>query len=201
MPSRIMYSKILITAFLGLFLSAAAQDTDSDTSTDAPVVTENQPLSFHHASLLRKDNTTVYGGITITSRLSSPALQVDVYVGGIPEGQYLNYHIHASRVPDDGNCYLTGAHLDPHGRGQQPPCTITAPNTCEVGDLSGKHGPAWAPPGEVFRASYTDFFLSNDPDADAYFGDKSWVVHGPGSERLTCGNFETLGGGLELWEA
>lgn len=112
----------------------------------------------------------------------------------------IDYHIHASRVPEDGNCYLTGSHLDPHGRGQEPPCTITAPQTCEVGDLSGKHGPAWAPEGQEFHATYTDFFLANTPGHEAYFGDLSWVVHAPNSDRLTCGNFEGFSGaGLGGW--
>ncbi|KAL4786101.1 superoxide dismutase [Aspergillus varians] len=196
-----MHPKLLSAAFLGLFLSTAtATEPSTEPNTTAPVVTDNEPLSFHHATLLKKDNSTVYGGITITSRFSSPALQVDLYIGGIPAGEYLNYHIHAHPVPEDGNCYRTGAHLDPYGRGQEPPCNITNPATCEVGDLSGKHGPAWAPEGGVFRASYNDFFLSNTPGAEAYFGNLSWVVHAPNSDRLSCGNFEELGVGLG-WKA
>ncbi|KAL4924442.1 putative cytosolic Cu/Zn superoxide dismutase [Aspergillus undulatus] len=182
---------LLTSAILGLSTTALAQ---TNTSTHAPVVTDNEPYSVHHATLLPKDNTTVYGTITITARASSPALHVDVVIGGIPEGEYLNYHIHAKPIPSDSesndNCYRTAAHLDPYNRGQTPPCNITAPWTCEVGDLSGKHGPAWAPPGGVFRASYDDFFLSNTPGSDAYFGDLSWVVHAPNSDRLSCGNFE-----------
>jgi hypothetical protein len=83
-----MLFKFLPSASLGLavFTAAYAQNI----STNAPIVTDNEPVSAHHASLLPKDNTTVYGGITITSRLSSPALAVDVYIGGIPEGQYLS---------------------------------------------------------------------------------------------------------------
>ncbi|BCS25911.1 putative cytosolic Cu/Zn superoxide dismutase [Aspergillus puulaauensis] len=202
-----MNLKFLPAAVLGLLVSTtAAQDNNADTTTDtdtnAPVITDNEPLSFHHASLLKKENTTVYGAITITTRRESAAVQVDVSIGGIPEGEYLNYHIHASRVPDDGNCYLTGAHLDPHGRGQEPPCTITAPQTCEVGDLSGKHGPAWAPAGEEFRATYSDFFLANTPGDEAYYGDLSWVVHGSNGDRLTCGNFDGFsGGGFGNWGA
>ncbi|KAL4899039.1 superoxide dismutase [Aspergillus multicolor] len=185
-----MHFPILTSAFTLLSLSLALCTTAQNVSTNAPVVTDNEPVSVHHASLLAKDNTTVYGGITITSRLSSPALAVDVYIGGIPEGQYLNYHIHRAPVPADGNCYSTGAHLDPYNRTQKPPCNSTAPNTCEVGDLSGKHGVVWAPAGEVFRASYSEFFLANTPGAEAYFGDLSWVVHAPNNDRLTCGNFE-----------
>ena len=50
------------------------------------------------------------------------------------------YHIHDQPVPKDGNCNATLAHLDPYGRGPTPPCDSAKPETCEVGDLSGKHG-------------------------------------------------------------
>ncbi|KAL2847983.1 superoxide dismutase [Aspergillus pseudodeflectus] len=188
-----MHSKFIAGAFMGLALSAAAQN--------APIVTDNQPVSFHHASLLDKDNATIWGGIQIRPQPNSNALQVEVLIGGIPENQALNYHIHQYRVPEDGNCYATGAHLDPYGRGQTPACDITQPQTCEVGDLSGKHGPAWAPPGEDFRATYLDFFLSNTPGQPAYFGDLSWVVHGPNSVRLSCGNFDSFGRDWQEWDA
>ncbi|KAL4935251.1 hypothetical protein BDV06DRAFT_217563 [Aspergillus oleicola] len=183
-----MRHTFVLAALTGLFSTTAL--AQSANSTNAPVVTDNEDYSVHHATLLPKDNTTVYGAITITARASSPALHVNVVIGGIPEGEYLITNSNDT----NGNCYLTAAHLDPYSRGQTPPCSITAPWTCEVGDLSGKHGPAWAPPGEVFRASYDEFFLSNTVGADAYFGDLSWVVHAPGSERLTCGNFESWKG-------
>jgi len=40
-------------------------------------------------------------------------------------------------VPADGNCSGTLAHLDPFIRGEKPPCDASAPQTCQVGDLSG----------------------------------------------------------------
>ncbi|KAL4949577.1 superoxide dismutase [Aspergillus filifer] len=184
---------VVVAAITGLLSTTALAQ-----STNAPVVKDNEEYSVHHADLLQKENSTIYGAITITASPGSSALHVDVRIGGIPEGQYINYHIHAKPIPEtddpatDGNCYLAGAHLDPYNRTQVPPCDIKAPSTCEVGDLSGKHGPAWAPKGEEFRASYDDFFLANTPGAPAYFGDLSWVVHAPDSSRLTCGNFKTI---------
>lgn len=52
----------------------------------------------------------------------------------------LVYHIHDQPVPANGNCTATLAHLDPYVRGEQPPCDPTHPETCQSGDLSGKHG-------------------------------------------------------------
>lgn len=50
------------------------------------------------------------------------------------------YHIHDQPVPSNGNCNGTLAHLDPYERGQTPACDKAFPQTCEVGDLAGKHG-------------------------------------------------------------
>lgn len=50
------------------------------------------------------------------------------------------YHIHVLPVPANGNCTETLGHLDPYKRGEIPPCDNTQPQTCQVGDLSGKHG-------------------------------------------------------------
>jgi hypothetical protein len=43
-------------------------------------------------------------------------------------------------VPADGNCTETLAHLDQYERGETPPCDPLRADTCQQGDLSGKHG-------------------------------------------------------------
>ena len=50
------------------------------------------------------------------------------------------YHIHQLPVPSDGNCTGTMAHLDPTQRGELHACEAAAPQTCQAGDLAGKHG-------------------------------------------------------------
>jgi len=57
------------------------------------------------------------------------------------------YHIHDEPVPASGNCTQTLAHLDPFIRGEDPPCDASAPETCQVGDLSGKYGKIPSLPG------------------------------------------------------
>ncbi len=44
-----------------------------------------------------------------------------------------------------GTCADTGTHLDSFVRGTEPPCYSPAPQTCEVGDLSGKYGKVEGP--------------------------------------------------------
>jgi hypothetical protein len=60
------------------------------------------------------------------------------------------YHIHVMPVPSDGNCTGTLGHLDPFVRGETPGCQEDRPDTCQVGDLAGKHGTIT---GKQFNAS------------------------------------------------
>lgn len=55
------------------------------------------------------------------------------------------YHVHLRAVPESGNCTETGGHLDSYVRGDSPPCVSAQPQTCEVGDLSGKYGTVAGP--------------------------------------------------------
>jgi hypothetical protein len=55
------------------------------------------------------------------------------------------YHVHVRGVPASGNCTETLGHLDPYKRGDTPPCEKSMPQTCEVGDLSGKYGTVTGP--------------------------------------------------------
>jgi hypothetical protein len=59
------------------------------------------------------------------------------------------YHIHALPVSSNGNCSSTDGHLDPYMAGETTPCDANKPQTCQVGDLSGKHGTM---PGPNFAA-------------------------------------------------
>lgn len=95
------------------------------------------------------------------------------------------YHIHEFPVPTDGNCTGTGGHLDPFVRGELPPCDSSIPMTCQVGDLSGKHGNIT---DTSFSASYTDVYISTEPGTMAFAGDLSVVVHDSTLARLACMN-------------
>ena len=53
---------------------------------------------------------------------------------------FVVYHIHGMPVAPDGNCTATMGHLDPTDRGEYHPCENIAPETCQAGDLAGKHG-------------------------------------------------------------
>ncbi|EON66303.1 hypothetical protein W97_05696 [Coniosporium apollinis CBS 100218] len=60
-----------------------------------------------------------------------------------------------------------------HG-GEETPCDATAPQTCQAGDLGGKHGNITS---GSFHAAYTDLYVSLVPGLGSFFGNRSAVVH------------------------
>jgi hypothetical protein len=79
--------------------------------------------------------------------------------------------------------------LDPFIRGEDPVCDKKLPQTCQVGDLSGKHGTITSDPFEV---TYHEQFASTLEGIGAYFGNRSFVVHFPNKTRITCANFDKV---------
>lgn len=109
----------------------------------------------------------------------------------------LAYHLHVDPVPEDGNCTETLAHLDPYIRGEETPCDAKKPETCQVGDLSGKHG-AIPENQTTFETSYVDLYASTLEGIGAFFGNRSIVFHFSNKTRITCANFERVDGGADL---
>ncbi|KAI6886470.1 hypothetical protein KC334_g15638, partial [Hortaea werneckii] len=91
----------------------------------------------------------------------------------------------------DGNCTGTGAHLDPFKRDEDPPCDDTKPETCQVGDLAGKHGKLTP---QRYSDNYDDAYLSLVPGDQEFIGGKSIVVHFANKTRITCADLVLLGG-------
>lgn len=132
---------------------------------------------------------------SVTAEAAEPdgeGVRFNIKLSNLPAtGGPFMYHIHAKPVPADGNCTATGAHLDPFERGQQPPCNASAPETCEVGDLSGKHGAI--PEGSTsFTTSYVDGYASTVESYEGFIGNLSVVIHLANSTRVTCANFKLI---------
>ena len=58
-----------------------------------------------------------------------------------------------------------------------------------MGDLAGKHGHITSDPWQKF---YLDLFTSTTPGSQAFFGNRSVVIHSADKTRLTCANFEVV---------
>jgi len=156
-------------------------------------IQSNLPMATYTAVLpsMNFDNLT---GSTITGTISgSPApggqgVMFNISFNGLPDqGMYgpFGYHIHELPV-SGGNCTTSMGHLDPTDRGELHECDNSKPESCQAGDLAGKHGNITM---TMFTANYTDLYLSTDPNSAYFFGNRSIVIHSKNSTRLTCANF------------
>jgi len=132
------------------------------------------------------------GSITFSTSSDGKSITVKLDLSNLPSqsGNY-SYHIHDQPVPPNGNCTLTLAHLDPFVRGQAIPCDPKRPQSCEVGDLSGKHGgiPSTNP---SYTTTYTDDYITLEQGVGAYIGNRSVVIHTQDTKRFACANITVV---------
>ncbi|QDS77176.1 hypothetical protein FKW77_001912 [Venturia effusa] len=158
---------------------------------DSPMVKDNPIGAQYLATMPAAGDPGVYAQFAVMSGPNGEGVNFAVNINGKPfMGSNFLYHIHEKPVPSDGNCTGTGAHLDPVGRGETPPCDQSNPASCQAGDLSGKYNAIPILPG--FSANYTDKYLSLNPGNPAFFGDKSIVLHYPNKTRIACANFKIV---------
>ncbi|KAH7376044.1 cytosolic Cu/Zn superoxide dismutase [Plectosphaerella cucumerina] len=200
------------SAVLPVVLAAAAgrvsaqEEPKTGELGDAAVVTGNPPGVVYEAVLPDEPffpgvaiEGNVKGSIIATSAPDGVGVEFKVQFSNLPkEGGPFSYHIHATPVPENGNCTAAQAHLDPYIRGQAIPCDDERPETCEVGDLSGKHGLIDSAE-DPFEATYIDRYSSLIEGQGAFFGNRSFVFHFSSNlTRITCANFELKTSGTPL---
>ncbi|KAJ1911479.1 Superoxide dismutase [Tieghemiomyces parasiticus] len=95
------------------------------------------------------------------------------------------YHIHALPVPADGNCTATSGHYNPTNIVANTTCVPSnSLATCEIGDLSGKHG-------SLNPASSAVPIVGNYVDSDVSVSSVtglSVVIHAANGTRVACAN-------------
>ncbi|KAH7385340.1 superoxide dismutase [Phaeosphaeria sp. MPI-PUGE-AT-0046c] len=173
-----------------LAAGALAQNQTTGKLGDAMVVSNNPPMASYVAMFMPNGMKKLRGMVTAMSGKGGKGVDFNLMVMGLPEeGGPFSFHLHDQPVPMNGNCTATLAHLDPYQRGQTPACDMAMPQTCEVGDLSGKHGKIM---GMEAMKKFTDMYASLVPGMGAFFGNRSIVIHYANSTRLACANF-TMG--------
>ncbi|KAJ8132363.1 hypothetical protein O1611_g1260 [Lasiodiplodia mahajangana] len=174
-----------------------AQNITTGQLGDAIIVTNN-PAGKQAAAVLPDTpfftsgslNGNVKGTVKAASGVDGVGVDFEVSFSNLPtEGGPFTYHIHVDPVDGSGNCTNTLAHLDPFIRGEDPACNSARPETCQVGDLSGKYGKITSDP---FTAKFHDNFTSMSEGPGSYFLNRSVVVHFANKTRITCANFAVL---------
>ncbi|MCJ1314288.1 hypothetical protein MMC25_007968 [Agyrium rufum] len=160
-------------------------------------VQTNNPAATYQAILPTTEfdsatGTVITGTVLASTNADGTGVTFSLNLAGFPSvaeyGPFV-YHIHELPVPADGNCTSTMAHLDPTARGELHACEVEAPQTCQAGDLAGKHGNITTP---TWTVSYSELYLSTTPGSPYFFGDKSIVFHSSNATRLTCANFSLV---------
>jgi len=203
-----MYSAFVYLLLVGaLFAFVGAQTTTEPVTGilgNATVVEDNPPGLIYTATLPTKQffnpedpRGNIKGSVSATANPNGIGVSFNVNFENLPTsgGPFL-YHLHVAPVPEDGNCTKTLGHLDPFVRGETPACDPNLPQTCQVGDLSGKNGKITS---DIFVTAYQDNFASTLEGLGSFFGNRSIVVHFANKTRITCANFtlvgSTVGGG------
>ncbi|KAL8787167.1 MAG: hypothetical protein Q9213_002383 [Squamulea squamosa] len=195
-----MYSTILATALTGFTIvnaqaPGAPRPVPGVTGKlgNAEIVDNNVAGVTYTAFLPNRTTTNLRGYVAGTSNANGTGVNFAISVSGFPDpslGPFM-YHIHDQPVPSNGNCTATLAHQDPYIRGEVPPCDPTHPETCQVGDLAGKHGNVT---GDPFNTAFLDLYLSTHQGPASFFGNRSIVFHTRNATRLTCANFTLTSG-------
>ncbi|KAK6500208.1 hypothetical protein TWF481_010557 [Arthrobotrys musiformis] len=177
-------------AAVALLTGACVVSADTGEKGDAPVTTGNSDRVVYEA-IVQSDNVKS-ARFNFTGTEDGVGILIQACFTGISSSQPgpYPYHVHDFVVGPNENCTATGAHLDPYLRGEVTACDAEAPETCQVGDLSGKHGkaPLEASTG-TWCTSYVDKYLSLDSEDVAFIGNsRSIVVHNVNKTRIGCGN-------------
>jgi len=193
MPSKI-FSVFAIALFGHITFAQTNTAPVTGTLGNATVVENNPPgvlytATLPNSSFFNPDDPrgNIKGSVSGISSPDGIGVDFQVTFSNLPTsgGPFL-YHIHSTPVPTDGNCTGTLGHLDPFIRGETPACNNSLPQTCQVGDLSGKYGKIASDP---FQASFTDSFASTVDGIGAFFGNRSLTIHFANTTRITCANF------------
>jgi hypothetical protein len=176
-------------------------------ASDAPVVTDSLIGAQYIAEMPSGGNQGVIAQFSAASLTNGKGVSFAININGaeLTGGPFRKlsrtpgigtvltfavYHIHQEPVPSSGNCTATLGHLDPYARGDSPPCNADDVASCQIGDLSGKHGTISTLPG--FSANYSDPYLSLTPGAPGFFGNRSIVLHYSNLTRIACANFKLV---------
>ncbi|KAH6853959.1 superoxide dismutase [Chaetomium sp. MPI-CAGE-AT-0009] len=181
---------ISLLTLLGTATVAVGQVTGPNGTTGAlgdaqevknnPVIGETWVATF--------DSDAVKGTVTAVAHTVGINYTLDVTGLVVDKGPY-KYHVHLRAVPESGNCTETGGHLDSYVRGDTPPCMNTMPQTCEVGDLSGKYGTVAGPD---VKKEFNDKYTAMNIIQLGYIGNRSIVFHDASGARIACASLKKV---------
>ncbi|KAF9986379.1 hypothetical protein BGZ75_001877 [Mortierella antarctica] len=168
---------LILTALVALGSMAMVHAADTPSAQQAHIDMSDIKATFTFTPLGDNSDKGANVAINIVSGLSTKTA-VTPAVG-------FEYHIHVNPVTNN-DCMTTGGHLDPTNVGAAK-CNPTAPEKCQEGDLSGKHGTLMpSESGALAPITYTDKEIQFTGVNTTIIG-RSIVIHNNGT-RVACAN-------------
>ncbi|KAK1963916.1 hypothetical protein LY78DRAFT_704808 [Colletotrichum sublineola] len=93
-----------------------------------------------------------------------------------PDGKGVKFKVGFSNLPNEGGPFKT------------PLCDASRPETCQIGDLSGKHGSVT----RDYEQTYIDRYLSLVQGLGSFIGNRSFVFHFANKTRISCANLKQI---------
>ncbi|KAF9284533.1 hypothetical protein BGZ68_004633 [Mortierella alpina] len=168
---------LILTALVALSSMAMIHAADTPSAQQAHIDMSGIKATFTFTPLGDNNGKGADVAINIVNGLSTTAAALPA-VG-------FEYHIHVNPVTNN-DCMTTGGHLDPTNVGAAK-CNPAAPEKCQEGDLSGKHGnlkPTES--GALAPITYTDKEIHFTGVNTTIVG-RSIVIHN-NVTRIACAN-------------
>ncbi|RPA98925.1 hypothetical protein L873DRAFT_1685876 [Choiromyces venosus 120613-1] len=109
--------------------------------------------------------------------------------------------LYEAPVTNDGKCDGAKNVLDPFQRGDKPECDKKNPQTCQVGDLVGKHGEVPKFQGVIsVKQSFQDLYLSFKKEESAFIGGRSVIIKNGKGDKIACANVAEVNSPPRGWD-
>lgn len=132
----------------------------------------------------------IHGHFLFSSDAHQEDVRVRLNIEGLESsalvGRHYHYHVHVNPVGKYHDCDATGGHLNPANLLESTVCNPKDLETCQVGDMSTKHGDIIGGTTPI-QHSYLDSQLRFAP-ADYSMVGRSVVIHNSEKKRIACGN-------------
>jgi len=154
-------------------------------ASSAPLVSNNPIGASYTAQIKGGESDVTHGYVSMTSNPGGVGMKLSVNIAGLPilKGPY-TYYVGDHSLSSECECSTSGGIFDPYNAGKRY-CNRQQAQTCDVGDLSGKHG---CINSTSYVASYNELYASLNSASPAYVGGKSIVISDRSGSPVACGN-------------
>ncbi|KAG0128454.1 hypothetical protein HOY82DRAFT_27415 [Tuber indicum] len=194
----------MYVALTTLLLATAAASVSAKTGNlgDSKVHTNNSTTGKQFIASLHGTGAhgSLHFNLTNFNNKTGVFVKLDLTVYHGDEGLF-KLSLYEAPVGGNGKCDGAKNVLDPFQRGDKPECDRKEPQTCQVGDLVGKHGEIPKFQGVIsVKQSFQDLYLSFRKEEKAFIGNGSVIVKNAEGDKIACANIMEVRGAARTWK-